>query len=159
MKKKEKRYAAIERFIRNNSISNQSELLELLLSEGFQATQATLSRDMKQLQIVKFPNEKGEYIYKYPEKKNIETEIDEEGKNRFPLNDFIYMNFSGNLAVLKTRPGYAMAIASDIDNRIRHEIIGTVAGDDTILLIPREGIEREEIIKALSGLFPNLKSD
>ena len=60
------------------------------------------------------------------------------------------IEFSGNLAVVKTRPGYAMGIASDIDTHAPCEILGTIAGDDTILIIPREGISRDKIVKALA---------
>ena len=60
------------------------------------------------------------------------------------------IEFSGNLAVIKTRPGYAMGIASDIDTHAPKEILGTIAGDDTILVIPREGFSRQNIVDALA---------
>jgi transcriptional regulator of arginine metabolism len=60
------------------------------------------------------------------------------------------LEFSGNLAVIKTRPGYAMGIASDIDASAPQEILATVAGDDTILVIPREGYSRESIAAAIT---------
>jgi hypothetical protein len=66
------------------------------------------------------------------------------------------IEFSGNLAVLKTRPGYAMGIASDIDAKAPREILGTIAGDDTILLIPREGISREGVLQALAQFIPEI---
>ena len=60
------------------------------------------------------------------------------------------IEFSGNLAVVKTRPGYAMGIASDIDSHAPSEILATIAGDDTILVIPRNGVSQEKVIAALS---------
>ena len=59
--------------------------------------------------------------------------------------------------MIKTRPGYAMAIAGEIDRRATRYILGTVAGDDTILLIPRENISREEVIASLSEFIPNIE--
>ncbi|MEI7677658.1 MAG: ArgR family transcriptional regulator, partial [Bacteroidales bacterium] len=63
------------------------------------------------------------------------------------------IEFSGQLAVIKTRPGHASAFAYEIDSNASHVILGTIAGDDTILLIPREGFTREEVTRTLSELF------
>lgn len=63
------------------------------------------------------------------------------------------IEFSGLLAVVKTKPGYASAIAWDIDNKATEEILGTIAGDDTILLVPREGITREDILQMMNDTF------
>ena len=63
------------------------------------------------------------------------------------------LDFSGQLAILKTKPGYASAIAWDIDNKASNEVLGTIAGDDTVLLIPREGITKEEIMKVINLIF------
>lgn len=109
-------------------------MLRLLVAQGYDVTQATLSRDMKQLKIIKKPDSDS-YAYSLPET-----------LDKPPLK----VEFSGNLAVIKTRPGYAMGIASDIDRKTVPEIVGTIAGDDTILLIPREGYSREQVITALS---------
>lgn len=127
-------------------------LLKLLVDKGFELTQATLSRDIKELKIVKVPTAKGNYVYQFSESmQNLEEEM--------PLSSFGFVNieFSGQLAVIKTRPGYAMAIAGEIDRRATRYILGTVAGDDTILLIPRENISREEVIASLSEFIPNIE--
>ncbi len=145
MSSKQERIIAIREVIRNNIICNQEELLNHLTQKGFSLTQATLSRDMKQLKIIKSPDAKGNYIYTL---QGEETGLTSTG--------FISIEFSHNLAVIKTRPGYAMGIASDIDNQASHEILGTIAGDDTILLIPREGIHKKDILNALSSIIPNL---
>ena len=63
------------------------------------------------------------------------------------------LEFSGQLAVVKTKPGYASAIAWDIDNKATEQVLGTIAGDDTILVIPREGITREDILDMLNVTF------
>ena len=69
---------------------------------------------------------------------------------------FISIEFSANLAVIKTRPGYASSLAYDIDNRDFEEILGTIAGDDTILLVIREGATRTDVKNALSLIIPNI---
>lgn len=157
MKTKKDRLDAICDIIQTQLIRNQEELLKQLYTKGFKTTQATLSRDIKQLKVAKTHDGKNNYIYSLSEKGiNIQ-----QGLHKIPNNDAIsekYTNieFSGNLAVIKTKPGYAMAIASDIDAKAPREILATVAGDDTILLIPREGISRYDIIKALSLYIPEI---
>jgi len=69
------------------------------------------------------------------------------------LLDKSVIEFSGNLAVIKTRPGYAMGLASDIDVNVPDEILGTIAGDDTILVIPREGYTRTQVKEALARVL------
>ena len=106
-------------------------------------TQATLSRDIKQLKVAKVHDGTGDYVYRLPEE-SISKQAQPEGKKKPNIE------FSGNLAVVKTRPGYAMGIASDIDSQAPSEILATIAGDDTILVIPRNGVSQEKVIAALS---------
>ena len=73
------------------------------------------------------------------------------------INGFISIEFSANLAVIKTRPGYASSLAYDIDNRNFDEILGTIAGDDTIMLVIREGCTRAGVKNALSLIIPNIQ--
>lgn len=70
---------------------------------------------------------------------------------------FLSLDFSGNIAVIHTRPGYASSMAYDIDNRPCEGIIGTIAGDDTIIMVMREGFNRKELVKYLSGVVPGMK--
>lgn len=142
MSSKRERLDAICRIIQSKAIANQEELLQQLNARGLFTTQATLSRDIKQLKVVKVHDGDGNYVYRLPDYSVLVNPI---GENINHPN----IEFSGNLAVVKTRPGYAMGIASDIDNNASQEILGTIAGDDTILIIPREGISRKEIVKAL----------
>jgi transcriptional regulator of arginine metabolism len=125
--------------VRTETIRSQEDLLHSLAGKGLHITQATLSRDLKQLNIVKTRDADGFYIYLLSE---TTTDVTDTGR--------MEIEFSGDLAVIKTRPGYAMGIASDIDAHALHEIIGTIAGDDTILLIPREGYSREQIADSLA---------
>ena len=147
MSAKKERLDAICRLIQTETIGNQEELLRKLEASGFQVTQATLSRDIKQLKVIKVHDGKGDYVYRLPDF-SMQMQNKSEQTQHHPN-----IEFSGNLAVVKTRPGYAMGIASDIDTHAPYEIIGTIAGDDTILVIPREGISRDRIVKALSNFI------
>jgi len=140
---KEQRLDTIRNILQTETIRSQEELLNSLLTRGITVTQATLSRDIKHMGIIKMHDGNGLYIYTLPDAKP-----SSENANLIE-SPGLDIEFSGNLAVLKTRPGYAMAIASDIDNQAPHEILGTVAGDDTILIIPREGYAREQVAAAL----------
>ena len=70
---------------------------------------------------------------------------------------FLSINFSGNMGVIKTRPGYASSIAYNIDNNHINEILGTIAGDDTIFIVIKQGITKDEVIEALSEVVPNMR--
>ena len=141
---KQERLSTISRLIKEGSIGSQEEPQRKLKQEGFPVTQATLSRDIKQLKIVKAHDENGNYVYRLPIYRSKESALSSVKSGKFNIE------FSGNLAVIKTRPGYAMGIASDIDTNAPQEILGTIAGDDTILIIPREGFSRESVLDALS---------
>jgi len=150
---KKYRQRIIKEVLQTNEVNSQDMLLKILVERGFELTQATLSRDIKELKIIKVPSAKGHYTYQLSET------IPGMQEETPPLSSFGYISleFSGQLAVMKTRPGYAMAIAGEIDNKVSQYILGTVAGDDTILLIPRENVGREEIIETLSELIPNIQ--
>jgi transcriptional regulator of arginine metabolism len=144
MNVKKQRLSAIENILRTEVIRNQTDLQRSLTDKGFQVTQATLSRDVSQLEIVKARDRQGHYRYTIPDRASHEP------RPTPPPFDEATVEFSGSLAVIKTRPGYAMGIASDIDERASDVILGTIAGDDTILVIPREGFTRMQIKDELS---------
>ncbi|WP_029905790.1 arginine repressor [Prevotella sp. 10(H)] len=150
---KKYRHKIIKEVLQANEVGSQDMLLKLLVDKGFELTQATLSRDIKELKIVKVPTAKGSYVYQLSE--SMQNLQDDD----IPLSSFgfVSIEFSGQLAVIKTRPGYAMAIAGEIDRKSTRYILGTVAGDDTILLIPRENISREEVMASLSVFIPNIE--
>jgi len=141
---KERRLQIITHIINSEVIRNQDDLIKSLAEKGIFVTQATLSRDIKELRIVKKHDENSLYVYSLPESTPNVAVSETNEPNRFNIE------FSGNLAILKTLPGYAMAIAFEIDKHNPHEIAGTIAGDDTILVIPREGYSREQVALALS---------
>ena len=142
---KEQRLQAIHKILTTQQVGNQDELQRMLSEKGYSVTQATLSRDMRRLQVVKRPARDGGYVYVLD---NPSQEVLGGSKGQIKS-----LEFSGQLVVLKTRPGYAAAIASEIDNHSPREICGTIAGDDTILIIPREGISRDEIKKVLKPML------
>jgi transcriptional regulator of arginine metabolism len=158
-KTKNERLTTIWKLVNEHSPENQEELLKLLHERGFIVTQATLSRDIKQLKIIKSPNAEGNYIYT-TNGQNIYASrfMNRKGRTNATFSGFVSLDFSENLAVIKTRPGYAMGIASDIDQSISDIILGTIAGDDTILLISREGIEREKVKEILISLIQAARS-
>lgn len=152
---KDFRHKSIKEIIATNEIASQETLLNILINRGFDITQATLSRDIKELKIVKAHTAKGSYAYQLPE--NISRQVQTEQSGQLSAYGFVSIEFSGQLAVIKTRPGYAMAIAGEIDANAKDTILGTVAGDDTILIIPKENIKRDEVIKTLSTFIPTIQ--
>lgn len=143
MATKKERQNAIKALVKENKIGNQEQLLKLLSDKGFSLTQATLSRDIKELKIVKNPVGDG-YEYQLPQQQQ-SIKVPQDNGMQLSAFGFVSLDFSGNLAVLRTRPGYAMGIASEIDQKASEIILGTVAGDDTVLIIPKEHISRNEV--------------
>ncbi|MDR1723048.1 MAG: arginine repressor [Tannerella sp.] len=148
IKGKKERLAAIEDIVRREIIRNQDDLQKSLIDRGFEVVQATLSRDIRELKIVKVLDEEGRYLYVLPDAGGWTD--NKQGAN--VSRGVISLEFSGTLAVIKTRPGYAGGIASDIDEHSHEVILGTIAGDDTILIIPREGRTKDEVRAALGRL-------
>ena len=138
MKVKTNRLETLKLLISSGEYGSQEEVLTALKKEGFTLTQATLSRDLKQL---------NETMYKRIHKPLSAAEM-------MMTPGFISINFSGNIAVIKTRPGYASSIAYNIDTSEMPEILGTIAGDDTIIVVIKEGVSHEEVTESLSQLMP-----
>jgi transcriptional regulator of arginine metabolism len=158
MKEKNKRLEAIRLIISSQQLGSQEELLATLQHEGFNLTQATLSRDLKQLKVAKASTLSGQYIYVLPNEtmyKRVSTASSIREMMKVP--GFLSINFSGNMGVIKTRPGYASAIAFSIDRSDIPQILGTIAGDDTIFIVIKEGVSSQEVVEALSGVVPDMK--
>jgi len=154
MKTRTQRLLAVKKIIENQKISSQEELLEMLVKGGFQLTQATLSRDLKFLRAAKIADTSRGYVYFLPSQESEQANL-LSGEN-FPLNGFISIEFAWHLGVIRTLPGYASSIASAIDKMGDYQVIGTIAGDDTILIIPREGATKENVINMLARLMPEI---
>ena len=158
MKKKTNRLDTIKMLISSREICSQEELLDLLNREGMGITQATLSRDLKQLKVAKAASMNGNYVYVLPNNTMYKRMTEHRSATELLRADGVRdIEFSGNMAVIRTRPGYASSVAYDIDNHDFEEILGTIAGDDTILLVLREGCSRTSVLKSLSLIIPNVK--
>ncbi len=158
MKVKNNRLEALRLIISSQQLGSQDELLTALQNEGFKLTQATLSRDLKQLKVAKAASMSGNYVYVLPNEtmyKRVNTPNTIREMMKVP--GFISINFSGNIGIIKTRPGYASSIAWNIDNSDIPEILGTIAGDDTIFIVIKEGVKHQQIINTLSDVVPNMK--
>lgn len=157
MKEKKNRLETLRMIISSCELGSQDELLEALQNEGFKLTQATLSRDLKQLKVAKAATMNGNYVYVLPNVtmyKRVSTPT--QVKEMMQVPGFLSINFSGNMGVIKTRPGYASSIAYNIDNSDIPQIIGTIAGDDTIFIVIRQGVTQDEVVNALSEVVPNM---
>ena len=158
MKVKNSRLEALRLIISSQQLGSQDELLAALQKEGFKLTQATLSRDLKQLKVAKAASMSGNYVYVLPNEtmyKRVSTPNSIREMMKVP--GFVSINYSGNMGVIKTRPGYASSIAWNIDNSDIPEIIGTIAGDDTIFIVIKEGVRHQDVTDALSDVVPNIR--
>lgn len=148
---KQTRQGKIKEIIENNVIETQEDLAKALKQRQIIVTQATVSRDIKELRLIKVPTGDGRYKYAYPNENEIIFT-----KNRL-LNLFkdsvLSVNFSENLVVVKTLPGSANAVCSSLDYARWNEIIGTIAGDDTILLIVKPVHAVDSVVKRLNDMM------
>lgn len=153
MNQKTQRFATIRKIIRNELISSQEELIARLRECGVEITQSTLSRDLKYMNVAKVPHKDKGYIYVLP------NTVQHDANVSSNISDNITsLTFSGNLGILKTKSGYASAISVPIDNLDSPDILGTIAGDNTVLLILREDANRGQIIESLARIFPMMNN-
>lgn len=153
MKAKDRRLKAIKMIISSKELSSQDEILNALKDEGFKLTQATLSRDLKQLKVAKAASMNGQYVYVLPNEtmyKRVHKPLS--AIEMMSSSGFRSINFSGNIGVIKTRPGYASSIAYNIDNSDVSEILGTIAGDDTIIIVIKEDVDRKAITNWINNI-------
>ena len=139
--------------ISSRQLGSQEELLNALQQEGFKLTQATLSRDLKQLKVAKASTTRGDYVYVLPNDtmyKRVSTPSNIREMMSSP--GVVSINFSGNMGVIKTRPGYASAIAWNIDSSDLPSVMGSIAGDDTIFIVIKEGYSHDEVLNSLNEI-------
>lgn len=141
---KGQRHIRIRDIISNQEVETQDELVERLRAAGFNVTQATVSRDIKELHLVKVPLPDGRYKYSMP----AEQKFNPLHKLRRMLVDsFISIDNADHFIVLKTLSGHANAVAELVDNLPWEEIMGTISGDNTILIICRSKENTHEVTK------------
>lgn len=143
--------------ISSQELGTQEELIQELAKSGYESTQSTLSRDLRQLQVVKAQNAMGRYVYMLPTRQLFrrvsDTHASVHSLNRLGA---ISVKFSGNMAVIKTLPGHASHVAYDIDNAQCPLLLGTIAGDDTVFIVMDENADRKEVFDAITTVVPSL---
>ncbi len=152
MKTKELRLQFLRELLQEKKVRNQEEFLQELEAHGFTVTQATLSRDLQNLQVSKVAD--GVHGSYYT--------IAQDQVAHDPANNYIQdikrgllsLNFSGNMMVMKTRLGHANTVAAALDILAPKEILGSVAGDDTIIVVLQEGCSKEQALCALRDVLP-----
>ena len=149
--KKPSRLETIKMIVSSREVSTQEELMRELDISGYKVSQTTMARDLKQLRIVKGQNSSGRLVYLMPDEQRYrtvsDTHVTVDAMNRLGAID---IRFSGNLAVAHTPPGHAGHVAYDIDRAGIPEVLGTIAGDDTVLIVLEEDADRTAVLDKLS---------
>ncbi|ANS74922.1 arginine repressor [Paenibacillus yonginensis] len=128
------RHIKIREIITQQDIETQDELVDSLRKAGFQVTQATVSRDIKELLLIKVPTDDGRYKYSMPTDQRYNPV---QKLKRALVDSFVHIDYTGNLVVMKCLPGTANSVCVLLDNMEWSEIMGTICGDDTMLIICR----------------------
>lgn len=145
---KRKRQNAILQIINDNAVYTQEELLDLLVKQGFAATQATVSRDIKELAISKVTSAGGKKKYAAAQKNNVA----DDSYRQVLATCIVSIDSAENIIVVKTVPGMAMAVGAAIDTMNIHGIVGCIAGDDTLFLAIRHGSMVDKIMGDLKNV-------
>ena len=147
---KGQRHIRIRDIITNNEIETQDDLVEYLKKAGYNVTQATVSRDIKELHLVKVPLPDGRYKYSLPADQRFNPI---QKLHRALADAFVSIDGASHFLVMKALPGNANAIAALLDHLEWNEILGTISGDDTILIICRTEDDREDIKNRLLDML------
>lgn len=147
---KGQRHIKIRELITNDDIETQDELVDRLKGMGYNVTQATVSRDIKELHLVKVPMMDGRYKYSLPADQRFNPF---EKLKRLMMDAFVSIDRAGHFIILKTLPGNANAVGALVDNLEWDEIMGTICGDDTCLIICRSADHTETISEQLLNML------
>ena len=143
------RQTKILELIKNNSIETQSDLLEMLRKDGFNVTQATVSRDIKEMRLIKVLDSSGTYKYAYDKVTNTE-----EMSNSYLFSTAVTsIDYAHNLVVIKTGVGMAQAVCAALDSIQRPGVMGSIAGDDTIFVATRPESASASLVADLKKLI------
>ena len=143
---KTKRQDRILTLIAEHVIETQDELIEKLVAEGYSVTQATISRDIRELKISKILGESGKYHYVSPEPT---TEAVKKDLRNTYMSSVTLILCGGNIVIVKTHPGLAQAVASGIDAMALDSVLGCVAGDDTIIIVTTDEASSVQICEKI----------
>jgi transcriptional regulator of arginine metabolism len=152
MSVKASRQRALAALLRSRQVSSQARLLELLRAQGFDATQATVSRDLEELGAMKVRAQDGNLVYALPDS-DARPEVSQEQLSQTIAMFVVSAVPAGNLVVLRTPPGHAQAVALVIDRSNLPEVAGTVAGDDTVLVVCTDRTSGRAMVRELRELM------
>lgn len=148
---KEQRQKRIQEIIAKENVSTQAELVDRLRAEGIRVTQATVSRDINELRLVRLPIGKSKHRYSLAQ---VQTELDVMEELGRLFRSFVTdVDRGENLLIVKTAEGHATGVAFFIDKLRRDDIVGTIAGQDTILLVARTVQEGEALLEEFHALM------
>lgn len=151
MLSKEQRQRLIQDIITRESISTQAELVERLRADGIAVTQATVSRDINELRLVRLPVGKGRHRYALA---HVQSELDLSDEIARLFQNFVHdIDHGENILVINTAEGHASGVALILDRLRRDDIVGTLAGENTILLVARTTSEAEALVEELHELM------
>jgi transcriptional regulator of arginine metabolism len=156
VKERQSRLNAVRKLIKSYPIESQETLLSYLQKEGFDVTQATLSRDLKVLKVGKVSNGSDGYVYSLP----TDDELKQEDRRsaRVFIRGYISIEWSGNLVVVKTHSGHSDSVAMALDTFALQCVLGTISGrDDTVFAVLKEGITGKDFIQSLKEKIPELE--
>ena len=136
--------------VKNNRIHSQEELIEKMAAQGMPVTQATLSRDLKKLQIFKQTDALGESWYRTPLDETVPA------PSNTVASHITSVTFSGQLGVILTDPGCANMVGAVIDRHSYPKLMGTIAGDNTLLLLLKQGTTAAAMVSFLEGIIPGV---
>ena len=148
---KSKRHSAILEIIENSNVETQEDLIDSLRREGYNVTQATVSRDIKEIGLIKIPVE-GTFS-KYSMPVNISVGNIAERMRRMFLDNAVSIDSAENLVVIKTLPGTAQGLAACLDQCGWQELVGCIAGDDTIIVVIKDKIVINDVIARFESLM------
>ncbi|WP_371369427.1 Arginine repressor [Sporomusa rhizae] len=147
------RHSKIKEIVDRHIIETQEELADMLSKQGIDVTQATVSRDIKELMLIKVPTGDGRYRYAFPPEQNVV--LSQARMERTFQDSIVTIDYSQNIIVLRTLPGTAQAVAFTIDYVKWPHILGTVAGDDTIFVLVKTLDAVPQVIAKFQSLMGN----
>ncbi len=148
---KAQRHARILELISKYEIDTQEEMMERLQKEGFKVTQATVSRDLKELKLTKTLTARG--TYRYSAHGTVRYQTNNVKLNHAMVDSIVMVDYALNNVVIKTYPGMAQGVASAIDSLNLSGILGCVAGDDTIIIVTRDTDSATEINSKITDII------
>ena len=147
---KKGRQEKILELISKYEIETQDEMISRLCADGYNVTQATISRDMRDLKLTKVLTARGSYKYTVDQSRNHSNTV---RFNNAVVDSIVSVNYAGNNIVLKTYPGLAQAVATGVDALNVHGILGCVGGDDTIIIVTRDIESSKDISEKIKELM------